>query len=138
MTTIALISCVKSKHHSPCAARDLYTSTLFREMRRYAERHADDWYVLSAEHGLLHHQKVVAPYEKTLNKMRKPERAVWAARVIEQMTAELPAHAAIVMLAGERYREGLMPWLEARGNRIQVPMVGLPMGMQIQWLQQSS
>ena len=137
MTTIALISCVKSKRQVPCAAKDLYISTLFQGMRRYAERHADDWYILSAEHGLLHKEQVVAPYEKTLNKMRKLERRAWADRVIDQLGANLPEHADILMLAGERYRDGLMSWLSARGHHIHVPMEGLPMGKQVQWLQGS-
>ena len=51
---VALVSCVKSKQDSPAPAGDLYTSPLFRSFRRYAEANADVWYVLSAEHGLLH------------------------------------------------------------------------------------
>ena len=138
MTTIALISCVKSKRQVPCAAKDLYISTLFQGMRRYAEGHADDWEILSAEHGLLHKEQVVAPYEKTLNKMRKLERRAWADRVIDQLGTNLPERADILMLAGERYRDGLMSWLLARGHHIQVPMEGLPMGKQVQWLQGSA
>lgn len=138
MTTIALISCVKSKREHACAAKELYTSTLFRYMRRYAESHANDWFVLSAEHGLLHPEQVVAPYEKTLNKMSKPERDAWATRVIDQLHSNLPKQAAILMLAGERYRGGIVPWLGACGYDIRVPMAGMRMGEQIQWLQRSA
>ena len=50
---VALVSCVKSRRPEPAPARDLYTSPLFRAMRRYAESHADAWYILSAKHGLV-------------------------------------------------------------------------------------
>ncbi len=75
---IALVSCVKSKRRSPIAARDLYTSELFRKLRRYAETHADCWYILSAEHGLLRPEQETAPYERTLNTMKKGERLACA------------------------------------------------------------
>ena len=78
---IAILSCVKRKRTSAAPARDLYVSDLFRGLRRYAEARADAWYILSAEHGLLHPDQVVAPYERTLNNMRKPERLAWASRV---------------------------------------------------------
>ena len=50
---VALVSCVKSRRPEPAPARDLHTSPLFRAMRRYAESHADAWYILSAKHGLV-------------------------------------------------------------------------------------
>jgi Family of unknown function (DUF6884) len=78
---VALVSCVKSKQDSPAPAGDLYTSPLFRSFRRYAEANADVWYVLSAEHGLLHPDQIVATYERTLNAMRKSDRLAWARRV---------------------------------------------------------
>jgi hypothetical protein len=52
-TRVALVSCVKAKRTSAAPASDLYTSQLFRALRGYAIGHADAWYVLSAEHGLL-------------------------------------------------------------------------------------
>jgi hypothetical protein len=66
-TRVALVSCVKSKRSAPTPACDLYTSPLFRHLRGYAEANADTWYILSAGHGLLRPDQVVAPYERTLN-----------------------------------------------------------------------
>ena len=65
-TRIALVSCVKKKRGSAAFARDLYLSQLFRGLRCYAESHADVWYILSAEHGLLKPDQIVEPYERTL------------------------------------------------------------------------
>jgi hypothetical protein len=135
---IALVSCVKSKQPSPAPAKDLYTSALFRGMRGFAEANADAWYVLSAEHGLLDPDHVTAPYERTLNKMVKAAREECAERVRGQLAAVLPPRAEVIVLAGERYREGLVSFLEGRGHRVSIPMEGLPFGRQLQWLKELS
>src|SRR2546425_734049 len=102
---IALISCVKSKHNAPSPARDLYTSTLFNGMRKYAEHNADAWFILSAEYGLLTPDQLISPYEKTLNRMPKAGRVRWADRVQQQLIKSLPSGATVIILAGDRYRE---------------------------------
>jgi len=133
---IALVSCVKQKRSSAAPARDLYVSDLFRGLRRYAEARAGAWYILSAEHGLLHPDQVVAPYERTLNTMRKPERLAWASRVQRQLLEVLPASAEVILLAGARYREDLEPFLRSMGYEVSVPLAGLALGKQLQYLKE--
>jgi hypothetical protein len=133
-TKIALVSCVKMKRTAAVAARDLYISPLFVAMRRYAEDNADGWYVLSAEHGLLRPNEVISPYNRTLKTMVKAERDGWASRVQRQLLEVLPPNAVVIMLAGVRYREGLIPFLATRGFSIEVPMLGLKLGPQLRWL----
>jgi cytoplasmic iron level regulating protein YaaA (DUF328/UPF0246 family) len=135
---IALVSCVKSKQSKPAPAKDLYTSTLFRSLRRYAEAHADAWYILSAEHGLVEPNEVLAPYEKTLNKARQDERRNWATKVQTQLRRILPPGAEVIMLAGERYRENLVPFLEAGGHHVAVPLKGMLFGRQLQYLREQN
>jgi hypothetical protein len=135
---IALVSCVKSKRSTPAPAKDLYTSTLFRGLRRYAEANADRWYILSAEHGLLDPDAVIAPYERTLNTVGKMDRVRWAEGVQRRLTEVLPAGAEIIVLAGARYREGLVPFLRARGFSVEIPLEGLSFGRQLSFLQQQS
>src|SRR5262245_25038878 len=127
-TRIALVSCVKEKRRSAAPARDLYLSQLFRGLRRYAENHADEWYVLSAEHGVLRPDQVVEPYERTLNNMPKRERIAWAEKVKNQLLEILPAGAEIIVLAGLRYREDIEPFLRNRGFSVSVPLEGLKIG----------
>jgi hypothetical protein len=127
---------VKSKRASAAAARDLYTSPLFRHLRGYAEANADAWYILSAEHGLLRPEQVIAPYEKTLNTMRKADRLAWAERVQGQLLKELPGEAEVIFLAGEKYRGDLIPFLQARGFSVRVPLDGLSFGRQLQRLKE--
>jgi hypothetical protein len=138
MTKVALVSCVKGKRRSSSAARDLYTSPFFQGLRGYAEGTADRWYILSAEHGLLCPDQVIAPYERTLNKMPKHERVAWAERVQLRLIEVLPAEAEVIILAGQRYRENLVPFLRARGYRVVVPLKGLTFVRQIQRLKELS
>lgn len=137
-TRIALVSCVKKKRDSAAPAADLYLSQLFRGLRHYAETHADAWYILSAEHGVLRPEKIIEPYERTLNKMPKPERLAWAARVKQQLLEVLPIGAEVILLAGLRYREEIEPFLRKQGFFVSVPFEGLTIGKQLQRLKQDA
>ncbi|RJG05847.1 hypothetical protein D3870_07300 [Noviherbaspirillum cavernae] len=135
---VALVSCVKTKQERAAAAQDLYRSTLFTGMRRYAEQYADAWFILSAEYGVLRPSQVIAPYERTLNTMRKPDRLAWASRVQQQLLQVLPTGVTVVFLAGDRYREHLVPFLKYHGFVTRVPMEGLPFGRQLSWLNEQT
>jgi hypothetical protein len=91
LRTVYLISCVRKKRCTPTQAKDLYNSDWFLKARDYVESTRSPWFILSAEHGLVPPERILAPYERTLNKMRKPERQAWATRVKAQMAASLPA-----------------------------------------------
>ena len=129
-----LVSCVKTKRSSPCHAEDLYTSDWFVKARAYVERQNCPWRILSANHGLVHPKKVIAPYEKTLNTMRVAERREWARRVLAQLEPELAGFDAVVFLAGQSYRDFLEGPLRSRGLVVCVPMEGLRQGEQLCWL----
>ena len=137
-TVVALVSCVKSKRAVASPARELYVSPLFKGMRAYAETRADAWYILSAEHGVLHKDQITAPYERTLENMSKHDRQAWAERVQGQLIAVLPAHADIVLLAGQRYRRPVEAFLRQHGHSVVVPMEGLGFGKQLKWLKQET
>jgi len=122
---------VKQKLTVPAEARDLYISSLFRAMRRYAETHADTWYILSAKFGLLSPHQIVSPYELTLVDMTADERKRWATDVSGELLTLLPPGAGVMFLAGERYREHLEPFLTRHGFVVHVPMRGLPIGRQL-------
>ncbi len=77
---------------------------------------------------------MIAPYEKTLNKMGVKERRAWADRVIQQMEASMPEAERIVVLAGHRYREYLLPYLRQRSRIVEMPPEGKRIGEQLQWL----
>ena len=130
--TIVLLSCVSQKLPLPARAGDLYVSALFRKALRYAKSLSPDAiYVLSAKHGLLALDQVVAPYNLTLNQLGIAEVRSWA----ETTTAQLEAvtNLAIdrfIILAGDRYRRFIVPRLRFT----EIPLKGLSIGKQLQFL----
>lgn len=98
------ISCVKTKRKMICKAKDLYISPLFKKAYEYALKNTiseDNIYIISAKHGLIHNQQIIAPYEQTLNNASIKERKIWAYRVLQQMARYgIPQDAKIMILGG--------------------------------------
>lgn len=133
-STVYLVSCVSKKRETPSRARDLYISDWFLKARAYVEGTHSPWFILSAEYGLVPPDKVLAPYERTLNTMGISERRAWASKVKAQMETSLPAADRMVVLAGQRYREFLIDYLRQRAEFLEVPMEGLTIGKQLRYL----
>lgn len=134
MKRIALVSCVGKKLGRRAKARDLYQSPWFLKARAFAERTADEWYILSALRGLVFPWQELAPYEMNMGSMTAQERRVWASQVLLRLANELPVSAEVVILAGVQYREHLIPELLRWEVSVSVPMEGLGIGKQMQWL----
>ena len=135
MNKIMLVACVGKKLDHPAKAADLYQSDWFKKASSYAELTGDRWYILSAKHGLVSPGQVLEPYNLTLNTMRKAERIQWAENVLAAMKQEFdPLQDELVFLAGKKYREPLVDWLQAEGFTVSVPMAGLGIGQQLAWL----
>lgn len=131
---VFLVACVAGKRPEPVPAAELYTSTWFTKARGLIEATGATWFILSAEHGLLSPETVIGPYERTLNLMSASDRRAWAEKVQREMAIQLPNAEEVVIFAGKRYREHLMPWLREHFSRVSVPMEGLPIGRQLSWM----
>jgi hypothetical protein len=127
--TIALVACSAAKLGHAAPARELYTSQLFKKAAAYAQRTADEWFILSAEHGLVHPDTILEPYD---TKLTAGSTKAWAARTREQLESELNRGGAfeLVVLAGKHYRTAV------EGLECTVPMQGLGIGQQLGWLTQ--
>jgi hypothetical protein len=136
--TIALVSCVKTKAPVPMPAKDLYISNWFVMARRYAEQNADRWFILSAVHGLVHPNMLLAPYEHRLDDMCIADRRAWADKVKTQIEGLGELGDKAIVLAGLTYRVNLMPFLHKQFRKVEVPMRGLPQGRQLQFLKDST
>jgi hypothetical protein len=132
--TVCLVSCVGRKMSQSARARDLYQSVWFTKARVWVEASGSPWFILSAEYGLVHPHTIIDPYNKTLNTMGVAARRKWAAVVAEQLKSEIRRADCIVLLAGARYREFLMPVLRDMAKTVEVPMEGMRIGEQLQWL----
>ena len=131
---LLLVSCVSQKLHEPAPARLLYRSEWFHKARKFVETHKVDWFILSALHGVVAPDTLIAPYEKTLNTVGVAERRAWAEKTHRQLTPMLIGRRRIVILAGQRYREFLVPALLHDGYEVEVPMANLRIGEQLAWL----
>jgi hypothetical protein len=131
-----LVSCVSMHASKPKPGAELYISPWFQLARKYAETRGD-WLILSAKHGLVTPTTVLAPYDVRLSAQPKAYRVEWAARVIAAWDKAGIGAQHIEILAGKAYRENLIEPLVARGCTVVVPMEGLAIGKQLQWLKNS-
>ena len=86
---VGLVSCVKTKRDEPAPPKNLYTSAYFEKMRSYAEQYHDDWWILSAKHGLLDPDgEPIEPYDETLSGAKVAKEREWSVQVAEQLGKE--------------------------------------------------
>ena len=137
MKKIYLVSCVKSKLPYPAPARELYSSVWFKAARRFVESRSADWFILSAQHGLVHPDQLIKPYEAALNRMPADDRRLWAKITAQQIERQI-APGPVAFLAGSNYREFLIPLLAAKNYTWEAPLARLGIGSQVAWLQRNS
>jgi len=128
---VALVGCGKSKAAEARPAAELYTGPLFQAARRYAVATCDDWLILSAKHGVVLPDDVIAPYELALTSMRLDERAMWgrhAASAIAYRYREVSV--CFIGLAGEPYLDAVDGRLDGVLER---PLEGLQVGERLRW-----
>lgn len=134
--SLFLVSCVKSKLDRPAFAKDIYTSNFFNLARKLVEKNRADWRILSAKYGLLDPDRLIQPYELTLNAMTIADRRLWAAQVWHDLSPLISNYQRVVVLAGLPYREFLIGELKRSSAEIEIPMEGLRQGEQLAWLSQ--
>jgi hypothetical protein len=133
---VGLVGCVKAKRSVPAPARDLYTSALFAGRRRYVEATCDEWWILSAEHGLVDPDTELAPYDLALKNQSPAARRVWSQVVLAAIDGHLCLKPGTVVEihAGSEYRDfGLVHGLEDRGCVVVVPTAHMGIGKQLQF-----
>lgn len=131
---ISLVQCVSKKKDSPTIAKKLYISPLFVNASAYAEKISDEWFIISAKHGLVKPTDELAPYNVTLKKMSADERRKWADDVFSSLKPFLRKTDTVVVLAGVIYRKDLVKKIKEFGCKVEIPMKRLRIGEQISWL----
>uniref|UniRef100_A0A540VJF8 DUF6884 domain-containing protein n=1 Tax=Litorilinea aerophila TaxID=1204385 RepID=A0A540VJF8_9CHLR len=117
-------------------ARDLYVSPLFRMNLKYAQRFSPKQvFILSAKYGLVELDEEIEPYDVTLNSMSARGRRNWARKVVAQLQEYCDLEKDhFVILAGQKYRQYLLSHLKS----YEVPLAGLPIGKQLQFLKRET
>lgn len=146
---VALVSCCGPKLAVPAPAKDLYQSDLFKKSRAYAERHADTWAILSAQHGVVLPDQILAPYEKSVRDLSTrwvgnprcsgcyTERSRWREHLHAELHRLFPEADAFLFLAGEEY-DCSREWHPDGKTRCELrfvfPLEGLQIGERKRWL----
>ena len=131
--TIILLSCSARKAGNPLPAAELYQGTLFKASLAWAQQQQPDAiYILSAKHHLVEPDRVLQPYDLTLNDMPTAELRRWSDAVLEQLKSATDIERdRFIILAGDRYRRFLIPHL----RNVELPLEGMRIGEQVQFLQ---
>lgn len=147
MTRIVLISCAATKAPTARAARDLYTSDLFKKARRHAEQQGSEYYILSAKHGLVDPAEVLAPYNQKLDDMTREDREAWARGVIDQLSLMLidrgllgrsSSPVTLEIYAGATYADAIADCKQLRRNwTVTQPLAGKQIGQRLSWYRQA-
>lgn len=126
---IGIVGCVKTKKAFACAAGDMYTSPLFTLSVEWLKNQGiTEWYILSAEHGLLHPNTIIEPYEKTLNKMNRWDYGAWCSKLGKQVRKVFSEDQEFVVLGGSLYA-GPMTYFKS-----EFPLKGMGLGQRLQFL----
>lgn len=132
MKKIVLLSCVSQKISERSKAKDLYISPLFKKSLAYAYKlKPDAIYILSAKHHLIELDRIIEPYNVTLNKMKKNDRLNWGKKVIDQLKDKSNLEKdTFIMLAGNKY---IMPIKDKLIN-IEQPFYKMRLGERLKYL----
>lgn len=83
---VAVVSCASEKRNYPSPARLLYKGTLFRLQSEWAERNCNQWVIISALHGIVWPDTVVAPYDLQIKDLTEEDRLQWGAKVRKSLS----------------------------------------------------
>lgn len=130
---VALVGCGARKRRGRHPAHALYIGSLFRAALHHARRTADEVFILSALHGVLELDQVVAHYDARLPTARDAI-ARWGRRVESSLRLAhvgLPLH--VVVYAGAAYAAPLRAAAQSNAWRIEEPLAGLGIGQRLRW-----
>jgi len=134
---VGLVSCVKTKQDSLTKPKELYTSDYYRKMRSYAEKEHDEWWILSAKHGLLDPEgPPIEPYDETLTGAGVGKKHDWAEKVYQELDEAglLKPDVSLVIHAGQDYYGELLPLIRDRtAVEVDIPTKGLSFGETLSW-----
>lgn len=135
MARIVLISCASKKASSEMPAGELYASALFKKSLAFAKSlNPEKIFILSAKHGLVGLDEIIAPYNQTLNSLSAEEQRQWSEKVLQSLRQRADIeNDEFVFLAGKNYRRFLAEHI----RHFNVPMQGLGIGKQLSFLKKA-
>lgn len=137
MRRLAFISCVSMKSNKACEVKDMYISPLFKYSYKFASNAGvNEIYILSAKYGVIKDDKIIEPYNTTLNKMSRDERIQWSENVNLKLEDIIKNDDKILLLAGSKYIEFLK--FNVPSSNIYNPLKNMPIGKRLQYLKNAN
>lgn len=134
MKTVVLVSCTNKKKKGIHKAIDLYDSIWFKKVMQIVNKLGDEWYIISAKHGLLESNEIIKDYNLTLNEMNINDRKKWSEKVLKELLPKVNTGDKVILLAGKYYREFIEKELKRIGVKVESPCSTLTTGRQLEWL----
>jgi hypothetical protein len=122
---VVLIGSAGETADGPVPVGDLFRSPGFARAREHAVHSRLPWFVLSAKHGLLEPDDVVAPYDLELGDASTVYRSAWGEWVAAQLgeRVRLPG-ATVEVHGGVDFAQPLRQPLARRGAALELPLPG--------------
>ncbi len=135
---IGLVACTKSKFQESLIPKEIYMkSSLFKKVRKYCELYHDKWFILSAKYHLLDPDgDPIDYYDLSLYKFKKSERKGWSTIIFNQLKERKLLSQRLIIHAGKRYYEELIPLLKAGGVDFNIVTESLGIGKKLSWYKQ--
>ena len=122
---VVLIGSSGATATGPVRVGDLFQSAGFVRAREHAVHSQVPWFVLSAKHGLLEPDDVVAPYDLELGNSSTVYRSAWGEWVAAQLGERVQLSGATVEVhGGVDFAQPLRQPLARRGAALELPLPG--------------
>ena len=105
-----ITACSKLKLDQKAPASELYQGDMFKKSRHIAQKLGADFYVLSAEHGLIRGSKIIEPYETVIQTKKDKDRL--RSNLNEKILEKLALYEKVIIIMGQKYREILEPFFQ--------------------------
>ena len=123
---VVLIGSAGETAPGPVPVAELFRSAGFARAREQAVRSGVPWFVLSAKHGLLEPDDVVAPYSLELGDSSTVYRSAWGEWVAAQLGERVQISGVTVEVhGGVDFAQPLRQPLARRGAAVELPLPGL-------------
>jgi hypothetical protein len=132
---IALLAAPKRQRGTLCRAAEQFDpSPVFRRGRDFCSRLYDEWYILSAAHGLLAPHRVIGPGELSFHQLNAECRAAWGSNVasmLRERQTQMVMPVTFVIYASQLYADVLLR--TAPDLVFERPLAGMSLSERLRW-----
>lgn len=129
---VHISTCCDNKGKNATAAKNLYTSARFKKIKKIIGD--DKWFILSSLYGVCEPDEILYPYDVSMTNFSLAEKRRWRDDVLSELKRLLPAGCKVIFWGGLMHRHTIVDGLKSRGHEVELPLMGLDIGMQLKKL----